>query len=242
MPFSPRRGVDELLGFLEEEAKIWVIADYKARRYSSKDARNFLVSAFDRHSRAKFISTYVNCMEPPCGLYDGHPDLVRLQEYNEAVRLNLNDADAYYDRGNVYARLGVSQRAIDDYDEAIRLDPQHFQAYGNRGIAYFNVAEPQQAIKDFGQAIRVNPLDASAYENRAITNLNLGELHKAIDDFSEAIRLDPPDDGRVYKYRARVYTLLRNDAAAQHDIDQAIELGVNPTSLKASIEKLKDRR
>jgi tetratricopeptide (TPR) repeat protein len=46
-----------------------------------------------------------------------------LQDADEAIRLNPQDAEAYYDRGVAYTNLGQYERAIQDADEAIRLNP-----------------------------------------------------------------------------------------------------------------------
>jgi len=47
-----------------------------------------------------------------------------IAEYDEAIRLNPQYAEAYNDRGIAYCNLGEHQRAIEDLNEAIRLDPQ----------------------------------------------------------------------------------------------------------------------
>ena len=47
-----------------------------------------------------------------------------IARYDEAIRLDPQDAAAYINRGNANDYLGQHQRAIDDYDEAIRLDPR----------------------------------------------------------------------------------------------------------------------
>ena len=60
-------------------------------------------------------------------------------EYDEAIRLDPQDADAYNNRGVSYENLGQFQRAIQDHDEAIRLDPQPALAYSNRGTVYGNL-------------------------------------------------------------------------------------------------------
>ena len=47
-----------------------------------------------------------------------------IADYNEASRLNPNDARAYYNnRGLAKSALGDKQSAIADYNEAIRLNP-----------------------------------------------------------------------------------------------------------------------
>lgn len=42
-----------------------------------------------------------------------------IAEYDEAIRLDPQDAVVYYNRGFAYDDLGQHQRAIQDYDEAI---------------------------------------------------------------------------------------------------------------------------
>ena len=57
-----------------------------------------------------------------------------IADYDEAIRLNPNDASAYYERGQAWHSKDDLDKAIADYDEAIRLDPRHARAYTIRGI------------------------------------------------------------------------------------------------------------
>jgi tetratricopeptide (TPR) repeat protein len=47
-----------------------------------------------------------------------------ITDYNEAIRLNPNYADAYNNRGNTYQNLGDKQKALVDLREASRLYEQ----------------------------------------------------------------------------------------------------------------------
>ena len=82
------------------------------------------------------------------GLYDQ-----AIEEYDEAIRLNPEFADAYYNRGAAYGRLGQFQLAIEDCDEAIRLDPENAFAYLLRGAVYSDMGRPIEARADLETAI-----------------------------------------------------------------------------------------
>ena len=51
-----------------------------------------------------------------------------IQDLDQAIRLDPQDAEAYRNRGIAYNRLRQPERAIEDYDEAVRLDPQDAEA------------------------------------------------------------------------------------------------------------------
>jgi tetratricopeptide (TPR) repeat protein len=61
--------------------------------------------------------------------------LVRRLHYNEAIRLDPNNAPTYNNRGRAYHTHGDLNKAISDYNEAIRLDSNDAPAYNNRGVA-----------------------------------------------------------------------------------------------------------
>jgi tetratricopeptide (TPR) repeat protein len=86
-----------------------------------------------------------------------------IEDYNEAIRLKPDYANAYLNRGRTYANLNQYQRAIQDYDEAIRLKPDYADAYCNRGIAYANLNQYQRVIEDYSEVIRLKPDYADAY-------------------------------------------------------------------------------
>ena len=71
-----------------------------------------------------------------------------IKDYDEAIRLNPQSAEAYYKRGFFYQNLGQGERAIEDFDKAIRIDPQFAKAYSNRAHAYLNKGHYGQAIAD----------------------------------------------------------------------------------------------
>jgi tetratricopeptide (TPR) repeat protein len=59
-----------------------------------------------------------------------------LQDFDQAIWLNPQDAHASNNRSLAYHTLSEDVAAIQDYDEAIRLDPQLTVALYNRGLAY----------------------------------------------------------------------------------------------------------
>jgi tetratricopeptide (TPR) repeat protein len=77
-----------------------------------------------------------------------------IADYNEAIRLNPNDAVAYYNRGNAKSDLGDNQGAIADYNEAIRLNPNDAEAYYNRGVVKSDLGDNQGAIADYNLSSR----------------------------------------------------------------------------------------
>ena len=59
-------------------------------------------------------------------------------DYNEAVRLDPEDATAYCGRGDVYFLKGGYDRAIEEYSVAIALEPKNSTTYYyNRGCIYY---------------------------------------------------------------------------------------------------------
>ncbi|NDA09119.1 MAG: tetratricopeptide repeat protein [Alphaproteobacteria bacterium] len=67
-----------------------------------------------------------------------------IADYDEAIRLNPELAEAFNNRGNAKSTLEDYQGAIADYDEAIRLKPDDAGALHNRGVAKLKLAESRQ--------------------------------------------------------------------------------------------------
>ena len=114
-----------------------------------------------------------------------------LLDYDAAIRLDPNDANAYLNRGYNKIQLGQHSAAILDYDAAIRLDPNDAKAYFNRGYAKAQLGQHYSAIADYDAAIRLDPNYANAYFNRGYAKGELGRYPAAILDYDAAIRLDP---------------------------------------------------
>src|SRR6516162_1906708 len=80
-----------------------------------------------------------------------------IADYNQAIRLDPQDADPHYGRGVAWSEKGDLDRTIADYDEAIRLDPKHERAYYNRGVAWSAKGDLDRAIADYDETIRLDP-------------------------------------------------------------------------------------
>ncbi|MBF0473129.1 MAG: tetratricopeptide repeat protein [Nitrospirae bacterium] len=142
---------------------------------------------------------------------------------NKAIKLNPQDAKAYFDRGVSYGKLGNYQQAINDYNKAIELNPQFANAYVHRGNSYADLHNYQQSISDYNKAIELNPQDVFAYYNRGDSYYFLGNYQQAISDYTKAIELDP-QFAIAYDSRGLSYYFLGNYQQAISDYTKAIEL------------------
>jgi len=143
-----------------------------------------------------------------------------LFDYNQAIRLEPDDADNYYYRSRVYIALEKNEEALKDLDAAVRLDPSDVYHFDNRGHIKLKLGDFGGAISDFNQAIRIQPTAAdqlspylaSAYIRRSY-KFEFGEhdpnyeFEQALSDVNAAIRLQP-DSALAYYARGRVF---RND-------------------------------
>ena len=109
-----------------------------------------------------------------------------LEDYNTAIELKSNYAEAHYNRGNVYNDNGETELAIKDYNKAIKLNPNYVYAYNNRGIVYQNNGEVNKAIEDYTTAIRLESKHGMPYYNRGEAWLRLKEWDKAKTDILTA--------------------------------------------------------
>lgn len=78
-------------------------------------------------------------------------------DFTEAIRLNVNYTDAYFQRGNVNITTNNPDQAITDYTKLIELAPKNYAAHYNRAIAYAIKGEYDKAIADYTEVVNLNP-------------------------------------------------------------------------------------
>lgn len=83
-----------------------------------------------------------------------------LADFDEALRLNPQNAFVYYDRANLYAARKDYVHAIDDYTKAISLEPGLAEAYYNRGLARIRNGNKKEGINDLSKAGELGLYDA----------------------------------------------------------------------------------
>jgi tetratricopeptide (TPR) repeat protein len=110
--------------------------------------------------------------------------------FDEAIRLDPNDAQAYNSRGNAWDEMGVFERALADYDEAIRIDPNNPAVFHDRAILWQRQGALDKALVDLDRAIRFSFSDATMYCDRGLVWYERGRHDRAVADFNQAIKLD----------------------------------------------------
>ena len=158
------------------------------------------------------------------------------QRYEQEIRSNPNNAEAYIKRGYDFAARGLAEggnqvffdHAIADFTEAIKIDPKATDAYFSRAGVYSQNNDHDRAIADYDQVIQINPNNAEAYAFRGAAYSQNKKYDQALADFNEAIRLNPKCKN-AYRFRGVMYFIneVRNKENADYDkaaadVDKAI--------------------
>jgi tetratricopeptide (TPR) repeat protein len=78
--------------------------------------------------------------------------------FDEALKADPNDAQAYNGQGIVRMCTGHYAASIADYSSAIRLNPQWFD-YKNRAASHEETGDYARALADINEAIALEPKD-----------------------------------------------------------------------------------
>ncbi|MEH2375996.1 tetratricopeptide repeat protein [Nostoc sp.] len=163
------------------------------------------------------------------GNYEG-----AVEDFNQAIKLDPQNALAYNKRGDAYYRLGDYEQAQADSSQALLLNPQDTNAYFDRGFAFSELHKYKEAIADYNQAIKLNPKSAYAYYGRGLALTQLKDNKGAIRDFSKAIALKPRYT-EAYLQRGILRRRLKQRLAAIQDFDTVIK--INPSDAKAYYQR-----
>jgi len=119
------------------------------------------------------------------------PDAIA--EYETAVRIYPNYADAHNNLGATLLQSGRTTEAVAEYQAAVRLDPDYPDAHSNLGSALSRIpGRLPEAVAELETAVRLDP--ENARRRAALGNVLLqmpGRLPEAILQLQTAERISP---------------------------------------------------
>lgn len=104
-----------------------------------------------------------------------------IADYDKAIEINTEDANAYNNQGASYNGLELYEHAIKDFDKAIELEPEHAAAYHNRGTSYVRLELYARIRTDYDKAIdmaRTAEIDERIQRRRKTSRKRLRSLRK----------------------------------------------------------------
>jgi len=159
-------------------------------------------------------------------------------EFDRAVGLKPDFADAYLMRGKAYAGESRTDEAISDFTRAIELRAADPRAWVARAAAFLDLKRFPLAIEDANHALELDARLAAAYNLRGLAERGLGDARRALADFDRAVDLQPDEDNLFQ--RGATYQSLAEHARAIADLDRVIAL--RPDAPSGYLARAESRR
>ncbi|MDZ7953469.1 tetratricopeptide repeat protein [Nostoc sp. DedQUE09] len=124
-------------------------------------------------------------------LVSANENEVAITSYDEAVKIQPDYHQAWYNRGIALGNLGLYKLAISSYDEAVKIKPNYHDAWYNRGIMLVNLGYFEAAIASYEEALKIKNDYYEAWNNKGNLLLNLERFEAAITSYEEALKIKP---------------------------------------------------
>ncbi|MEH2054633.1 MAG: tetratricopeptide repeat protein [Nostoc sp.] len=119
---------------------------------------------------------------------------IAIASYDEAVKIQPDYHQAWYNRGIALGNLGRYEAAIASYEEALKIKSDFHEAWNNRGNLLRNLGSYKAAIASYEEALKIQPnlhYLHLLWNNRGIALGNLGRYEEAITSYEEALKIQP---------------------------------------------------
>jgi len=170
--------------------------------------------------------------------WQGNPEQA-VVEALRAIEIDPEYAPARAYLAEAYVDLGRWTQAREQAEMAIRLDPFDVDARRNYAYLLEFVGDYEGAIAQYQQALSLNPNLLFLLYGLARNNRGAGDPQAAIDTFTRIVERTP-NDPLPWLEIGKTYFELREDDAAQENLEQAVQLVCEECPLHDGLEILDD--
>lgn len=113
--------------------------------------------------------------------------------FEEAVRLDERNADAWAWLGEANHQTGMPAAGDKEFEQALKLDPNSSTVRGLRGLYLQRIGNFREALSEFEAAARLEPNNPTWHVSLGETHAKLGDLIQALSSYQTATSLAPED-------------------------------------------------
>ncbi len=113
-----------------------------------------------------------------------------INQYQKALQIRSNYADARLNLGNALHQEGRVDEAINQYQQALQLKPDDAGAHNNLGNVLLEQGRADEAINQYQQALQIDPAIAEAHNNLGTALYGKGRVDEAIVHYQEALQIN----------------------------------------------------
>lgn len=177
------------------------------------------------------------CKEARDAYEKGQTDLA-IKLYTEAIEINPDYAQAYYQRGELYRGLKQWDKAMADVESTLARDKKHLGALRRRGGHFFHTGKYAEAVADFTAAVKMKDHTWHDYYMRGRALAALEESQSALRDFNRAID-ESSKPSMVHYERGKLYVHFGKLKRAEKDFTTAITYDRKHAGARFELGKLR---
>ena len=149
-----------------------------------------------------------------------------LDDLNETIALNSDDAEAYINRAKYYYKQGNHELTLSDFIKAIKLNPDNSVAYIAITDHYYDQGCYDLALAFLTKLIELNSDSINVceyYKDRGNSYAQQGHNELALSDYNQAIKLNS-DYAAAYCDRGGFYSREKEYDLAVADLNKLVKL------------------
>ncbi len=145
-----------------------------------------------------------------------------IDEAQKVIKINKTNVSAYSILCDGLRKSEKWDKAIINYEKLLALNPDNDKEIRSHLVSVLKkVNQRAKAMESMNVLIKKYPSDGVLYLNRAFLLVESGQIDKSSADMDKAVELSGYDY-RIFLKRSELYSFLKKNTEAQHDLENAV--------------------
>ena len=140
--------------------------------------------------------------------------------------------------GDLYARHGDYQKAVEEFQKAIELKPNYGDAYHNLANVYHQMGQDDLAEQNYQKALSFNPNLWQSYQNLAAIHFNQKNYQLAKEELEKAVQINP-ENTDLHANLGILYLNLNDKQKAKEEFQKALQIDPQNQKAQQQLELIK---